>query len=213
MKKGLLIASIASVTAVSAGLAFAVAHANKGIRFEAAKADPVTATVTYDKDNHASNPTDYGGITARYDYNAESTSGGYVYTWLQLSDTSADKWDAAPADAYFTYTSKGSGSFFLRMTAAGASNVSFNITYTGLDEDHQGHVQLNSKTSGWGFDEVIHSSGLWNNGEKSIDITVKEKVSYLELYLDNIPENAVIKIEEVSISYSVSACEAEAALL
>lgn len=38
MKKGLLIASIASVTAVSAGLAFAVANANKGIRFEAAKA-------------------------------------------------------------------------------------------------------------------------------------------------------------------------------
>ena len=38
MKKGLLIASIASVTAVSAGLAFAVANANNGIRFEAAKA-------------------------------------------------------------------------------------------------------------------------------------------------------------------------------
>ena len=38
MKKGLLIASIASVTAVAAGLAFAVANANKSIRFEAAKA-------------------------------------------------------------------------------------------------------------------------------------------------------------------------------
>lgn len=38
MKKGLLIASIASVMAVVGGLAFAVANANRGIRFEAAKA-------------------------------------------------------------------------------------------------------------------------------------------------------------------------------
>ena len=39
MKKGLLIASLASVTAVAGGLAFAVANANNGIRFEAAKAE------------------------------------------------------------------------------------------------------------------------------------------------------------------------------
>ena len=45
MKKGLIIASIASVTTVSAGLAFAVAHANRGIRFEAVKAG--TKTFTY----------------------------------------------------------------------------------------------------------------------------------------------------------------------
>ena len=38
MKKGLLIASIASVMAVAGGLSFAVANANKGIRYEAAKA-------------------------------------------------------------------------------------------------------------------------------------------------------------------------------
>ena len=38
MKKGLLFASLASVTAVAGGLAFAVANANKGIRYEAAKA-------------------------------------------------------------------------------------------------------------------------------------------------------------------------------
>ena len=38
MKKGLIIASIASVMAVAGGLSFVVANANKGIRFEAAKA-------------------------------------------------------------------------------------------------------------------------------------------------------------------------------
>ena len=49
MKKGLIIASIASVMAISAGCAFAIS-ANRGIRFEAAKADPETETVLYDKD-------------------------------------------------------------------------------------------------------------------------------------------------------------------
>lgn len=38
MKKGLLIANIASVIAVTGGLSFAVANENKGIRYEAAKA-------------------------------------------------------------------------------------------------------------------------------------------------------------------------------
>ena len=44
MKKGLLIASIASITAVAGGLSFAVANANKGIRYEAAKAENKTFT-------------------------------------------------------------------------------------------------------------------------------------------------------------------------
>ena len=212
MKKGLLIASIASVTAVAGGLAFAVANANKSIRFEAAKADPVTATVTYNKDHHPTGSVPYDNM-ARFNYDAESTSGGFVDTWLQLSETSADKWDAAPADAYFTYTSKGSGYWFLRMEVAGASNVSWNISYTGIDEGHQGHIGLYSKSSGWGFDATLHSSALWNNGEQSIDIVVENKISYLELCVENIPEDAVIKVEQVSVSYSVSACESEAALL
>lgn len=207
MKKVLLVSSALSVVAVAAALV--VSTNARGIILNRVKADSVVATVTYDKDHHAQNPTDYGGTMAKYKYDALSTSGGYVHSWIQLESTSSEKWDGAPSDAYFSYTSSGaSQKLFLRMEVAGASEFSWLISYTGLDSDYQGRIQLISRDEGWGFVSMIHSSSLFNNGEHTIDVSSLSEPYHLELLIYNIPKDATIKLETLSISYSVENCKA-----
>ena len=211
MKKGLLIASIASVTAVSAGLAFAIS-ANKGIRFEAAKADPETETVLYDKDHHGQDPVDYGGTTAKYEYDAASTGDGYVHSWLQLGDTSSDKWDAAPSNAYFTYTSSGtSQQFFLRFEVAGLAYLSWDVSYSDeVNETNQGRIQLSEHYESWGLKNTLHGSGLYNNGEHdftSASTFIMNKVYYLQILIYNIPEGATITFNSATIKYAPEYCK------
>ena len=71
MKKGLLIASIASITAVAGGLAFAVANANKGIRFEAVKAEEKSIVF----DGTHSLPSPAGVFNAPNSYQVTSYTG------------------------------------------------------------------------------------------------------------------------------------------
>ena len=211
MKKGLLIASIASVATITAGCAFAIS-ANKGIRFEAAKADPETETVLYDKDHQGQNPTDYGGTTAKYEYDAASTGDGYVHSWLQLGDTSSDKWDGAPSNAYFKYTSSGtSQQFFLRLEVAGLTYLDWNVSYSAeVDSENQGRIQLSEHYDSWGFKNPIHNSGLYNNGDHSFDNVstfVSSKVYYLQILITNIPEGATITFNSSTIKFAPEYCK------
>ena len=71
MKKGLLFASLASVTAVTCGLAFAVANANKGIRYEATKA--ATKSIVFDGTHSLPSPA---GVFDNYNtYQVSSYTG------------------------------------------------------------------------------------------------------------------------------------------
>ena len=211
MKKGLIIASVVSVAAVSAGCAFAIS-ANRGIRFESAKADLETETVLYDKDHQGQDPVDYGGTMAKYEYDAASTGDGFIHTWTQLGSTSSDKWDGAPSDAYFTYTSSGTGQqFFIRFEVAGLAYLSWNVSYSDeVNETNQGNIQLTEHYDNWGFKKTIHSSGLYNNGDHEFTSATSFVVSlvyYLQIQISNIPEGATITFNSATVKYSPSNCK------
>ena len=207
MKKGLLLGVITASTAIACSAGFILG--SKGVRFEAAKADPVYATITFDKDHHATNFS--GGYTDREkaEYNASSSNGGFSSVWFQHiwhADT-APTHDKAPENAFYSFTSTRTDDYcFLRLEIAGLSHISWNISYTGLDDENKGSLSIGGRGQSWDFQSTIHSSGLYNNEENSLDCSIASPY-HLELYIDNLPVGATVTINSFTATYDVSACK------
>ena len=210
MKKGLIIASVASVMAISAGCAFAIS-ANRGIRFEAAKADPETAEIKFDKDHHGLGETahDAAGSTFWREYDAPSTNANaFAACREQVKYVKENtEYNFEPADSYFTFTAGTNCEFCMQLEVAGAITFSWDISYTGLDETHKGSIYLTSRGQYWGYVSSFHSSSLLNNGDHDIDISTLSSPYYLQLDITDLPEGASISINSITVSYSISDCK------
>ncbi len=207
MNKKILAVSLASVAAIATSFAFVIG--SKGIHLEAVKADPETATVTFDKDHHATGFKGGYDDRERADYNAQSSNGGYSVAWLQHVWTPSGECEhnTAPLNAFYSFTSKGvSDYFFLRLEIAGLTNVSWNISYTGLDESNKGSLSIGGRGNAWDYQSAIHSSGLFNNGENTVDCSISAPY-HLELIINSIPEGATVTINSFTATYSIADCK------
>ena len=173
---------------------------------EAAKADPETATVTYDKDHHAGGSESYNGSGSYWhNYNASASNGsGFAATSVQTNNVSAHDFEAA--DAFVTFTATNTTSFVMKIEPAGLTSISWNIEYTGLDEEHHGSLSISERGDGWGFSKAIHNSNLLGNGVNDISASLNSPY-HLWVQIDNLPENATVTVKSISLTYDVAACK------
>ena len=136
MKKGLLIASIASVTAVTCGLAFAVANANKGIRYEAAKA--TDKQFVFNESVGSEQFDAYNGQNVVVEKQVTTDVGNPLATSISLTEDSTLRAMTFGSDGYFVQKSGGLTASLFTITI-GVNNctsisVNYGSTYDGSDD-------------------------------------------------------------------------------
>lgn len=174
MKKGLLIASIASVMAVAGGLSFAVANANKGIRFEAVKA--TEKSFTFDASVGSSQ------FSTSSDYVSKSVVTGVssnLETGIYLTDGYTNHSMVFGSDGNFVRNgSTDSGlSFLMSIGANNITSVSVTfglnkVSYTVADEVQCGIYLMNK--DGERVDETATSTTQLN---KDLVLTWNKELS------------------------------------
>ena len=210
MKKGLLIASIASVTAVAGGLAFAVANANKGIRYEAVKASaksivfdsstniPSGTAGEYDKSGYSSYeavPTLAGDpvITKAYAYsNGSSRVAQFGERVVSEEEAQAKPGiNAGTYDHFMTFaysrTSEYNGSFYVEVGVNNATSFSISLG-TRKAYKLQCDVELMSTTYYDGM-EIIKTEQYISENDGPFtdtfakDISLGQEVHYIRFHV------------------------------
>ena len=208
MKKGLLIASIASVTAVTCGLAFAVANANKGIRFEAAKAQ--ARSVVYNATTNLPGPAGEYNKSGYYDYEATPAVAGdpvitkaYAYSngssrvaqfgERVISEAEANEHVAEGTYTHFmsfAYSRNGdySGSFYVEIGVNNATSFSISL---GTSKEYAMHCNVEAISTDY-YDgmKVVHEyQFVTTAGEKTKTFsaddvsTLGQEIHYLRFHV------------------------------